>query len=146
QPPRVALVGGGSTPSIVVVWTAKAASGTALLSARSSDGGRSFGASEPVPGSDAAGNRGWESIAVDSATGRVYAVWLDHRDAASQAGGAHAAHQHGAAAPSERSDPSCSWVPSAPSCRRAASRAASATAARPRRSPRRTAPSTSRGG
>jgi len=103
QPPRVALVGGGSTPSIVVVWTAKAASGTALLSARSSDGGRSFGASEPVPGSDAAGNRGWESIAVDSATGRVYAVWLDHRDTAAQAGAAHAAHQHGAA-PSGASD------------------------------------------
>jgi hypothetical protein len=100
QPPRIAFVAGSGAPSIVVVWTAKAGSGTALLSARSSDGGRSFGASAPVPGSDAAGNRGWESIAVDSATGRVYAVWLDHRDTAAQAGGAHAAHQHGAAAPS----------------------------------------------
>jgi hypothetical protein len=100
QPPRIAFVAGKSGPSIVVVWTAKAGSGTALLSARSSDGGRSFGAAQPVPGSDAAGNRGWESIAVDSATGRVYAVWLDHRDTAAQAGGAHAAHQHGAAAPS----------------------------------------------
>ena len=100
QPPRIAFVAGTSGPSIVVVWTAKAGSGTALLSARSNDGGRSFGASQPVPGSDAAGNRGWESIAVDSATGRVYAVWLDHRDTAAEAGAAHAAHQHGAAAPS----------------------------------------------
>jgi len=100
QPPRIAFVAGTSGPSIVVVWTAKAGSGTALLSARSNDGGRSFGASQPVPGSDAAGNRGWESIAVDSATGRVYAVWLDHRDTAAEAGAAHAAHQQRAAAPS----------------------------------------------
>lgn len=100
QPPRIAFVAGRGVPSIVVVWTAKADSGTALLSARSVDGGRSFGASTVVPGSDAAGNRGWESIAVDHATGRVYTVWLDHRDTASPAGDAPAAHQHGAAASS----------------------------------------------
>jgi hypothetical protein len=100
QPPRIAFVAGSGAPSIVVVWTAKAGSGTALLSARSSDGGRSFGASTAVPGSEAAGNRGWESIAVDYATGRIYSVWLDHRDTAAPAGEAHAAHQHGAAASS----------------------------------------------
>ena len=99
QPPRVAVLAGSGVPSIVVVWTAKAGSGTVLLSARSGDGGRSFGASTPVSGSDAAGNRGWESIAVDRATGRVYSVWLDHRDTASEGSEAHAAHQHGAAAP-----------------------------------------------
>jgi hypothetical protein len=103
QPPRIAFipgdrVRGSGSPAIVVVWTAKAAAGTALLSARSGDGGRSFGPSTPVPGSEAAGNRGWESIAVDHATGRVYVVWLDHRDTAAQADGAHAMHQHGAAA------------------------------------------------
>ena len=103
QPPRIALVSGTGAPSIVVVWTAKVGPATALLSARSTDGGHSFGASTPVPGSDAAGNRGWESIAVDHATGRVYAAWLDHRDTAPPAGEAHAAHQHGAAAASAAS-------------------------------------------
>jgi hypothetical protein len=96
QPPRVAFVKAGATPAIVVVWTAKAAAGTLLLSARSTDGGATFGAATPVPGSAAAGNRGWESIAVD-ASGRVYTVWLDHRDTASQADAGHTMHQHGTA-------------------------------------------------
>src|SRR5689334_21585583 len=94
QPPRIAIVPGSGGPALVVVWTAKGESGTVILSARSSDGGRSFAASMPVPGSDAAGNRGWESVAVDPAIGRIYTAWLDHRDSAGQAGGAHAAHQH----------------------------------------------------
>ena len=103
QPPRIAFirrdsVRGSGGPAIVVVWSAKGAAGTTLLSARSGDGGRSFGPSTPVPGSEAAGNRGWESIAVDPDTGRVYVVWLDHRDTAAQADGVHAMHQHGAAA------------------------------------------------
>src|SRR5688572_6936430 len=65
QPPRVAIVnepGGGR--AVVVLWTAKGADGTALLSARSTDGGRSFGPAAPLPGVDAPGNRGWESLAV----------------------------------------------------------------------------------
>jgi hypothetical protein len=61
------------------------ASGTRVLAARSDDGGASFGAAAPLPGSEANGNRGWESIAVD-ANGQVAAIWLDHRDTA--AGGA----------------------------------------------------------
>ena len=99
QPPRVAFVtSAGETPQMVVVWTAKSAGGTQLLSARSTDGGRTFSASAPVPGSDAAGNRGWESIAADPGGG-IHAVWLDHRDAASPGAAGHAGHQHGATAP-----------------------------------------------
>ena len=100
QPARIALVPRpGRVPSIVVVWTAKAPQGTRLLFARSDDGGRSFGPAVPVPGSDASGNRGWESIAVDR-DGRVVAVWLDHRETAAGQTSAremnHAGHQHGA--------------------------------------------------
>jgi hypothetical protein len=101
QPPRVALLSRQrEPPAVVVVWTAKLPAGTGLLSARSVDGGRSFGASELVPGTEAPGNRGWESIAAD-ADGRVYAAWLDHRDTVPQAGAAHAMHQHGSASPSQ---------------------------------------------
>jgi len=106
QPARVALVPRpGRTPSIVVVWTAKGARGTRLLSSRSNDGGKTFAAAVPLPGSDASGNRGWESIAVDR-DGRVAAVWLDHRETASAASGGemnHAGHQH-AASGEQRAD------------------------------------------
>ena len=98
QPPRIALVRAqGAAPVIVVVWTAKGPDGTLLLTARSMDGGRSFGPSEPVAGTQAAGNRGWESMAID-ANGRVYVTWLDHRETVMSAAGAHGPHQHGAAA------------------------------------------------
>ena len=67
QPPRIVLSSRGSiNPAIVVLWTAKSASGTRLVSARSNDGGTSFGEAESVPGSDASGNRGWESAACDA--------------------------------------------------------------------------------
>jgi hypothetical protein len=96
QPPRVALVSRpGAIPEIVVVWTARGDAGTRLLTARSRDGGTTFGRAAAVAGSDAAGNRGWHSIAVDG-DGRVHAAWLDHRDGA--ASGGHAHHQHGTAA------------------------------------------------
>ena len=66
QPPRVSLVPRtGRDPSVVVVWTSKAASGTRLLHARSDDSGKSFGRAAPVQSGDAAGNRGWESVATD---------------------------------------------------------------------------------
>jgi hypothetical protein len=97
QPPRVALVPrAGRHPSIVVVWTAKAPAGARLLSARSEDGAKSFAAPVRVPGSEAAGNRGWQSIAAGG-DGEVVAVWLDHREASKDRGGAsmqHAEHQH----------------------------------------------------
>jgi len=97
QPPRVALVARtGADPAVVVVWTAKSPAGTRLFSARSDNGGTSFSAATPVPGTDAAGNRGWESIAA-ARDGSIVAMWLDHRDLAAQSGGApmnHAEHQH----------------------------------------------------
>lgn len=89
QPPRVVFTPApsavegrqGSTPSIVIVWTSKAATGTVLVSARSTDGGTSFTKPVVIAGSSAAGNRGWESIAAD-ASGNVVALWLDHRELA----------------------------------------------------------------
>lgn len=102
QPPRVAVIPReGSQPAIVVVWTSKAPAGTRLLTARSDDGGRSFSRAIAVPGSEAAGNRGWESTATDG-RGRVVALWLDHRELARPADGAASTrpaqpHQHGAA-------------------------------------------------
>lgn len=104
QPPRVTLISGGdAVPAIAVIWTAKTEAGTTLLTARSADGGRTFGPSSPVPGTDAAGNRGWEAIG-SAPDGSVHAVWLDHRrlasgQAMSHHGSAHGAHQ---AAPHDR--------------------------------------------
>jgi hypothetical protein len=99
QPPRVVLAPRHDrAPSIVVAWTAKGATGTRLLSATSDDEGRSFTHASTIPGSEAPGNRGWETIAAD-AGGRVAAIWLDHRDAmeshhgaASHAGQMHTGH------------------------------------------------------
>ncbi len=80
EPPRVALVPRrGQSPEIVVVWTARTGADWRVLSARSTDGGRSFGVHAQVPGSEGPGSRGWQSVAVD-ATGRVSVLWLDHRD------------------------------------------------------------------
>ncbi|QJR37286.1 hypothetical protein [Gemmatimonas groenlandica] len=94
EPPRVALVPRrGSTPEIVIVWTAKAGTTWKLLSARSLDGGRTFSPSTPVPGSDSEGSRGWQSVAVN-ASGRISVLWLDHRDLMA----ADRAHQHSAPA------------------------------------------------
>jgi hypothetical protein len=98
QPPRIALVSAGArAPGLAVMWTAKAPSGTRLVTAHSNDGGRSFAAAVPVPGSDAEGNRGWESMAV-SPKGDLVTLWLDHRDVpARPAGGAAmSGHEHGA--------------------------------------------------
>ena len=99
QPPRVALVARRSAvPSIVVVWTARRGSATVLLSARSDDGGRTFGASGLVPGTSAPGNRGWHAVGTDAGD-NVHVVWLDHRRMASDANGA-TTHRHGATAES----------------------------------------------
>lgn len=82
QPPRVALTHhDGRQPTITVVWPSKGASGTRLLHATSEDGGKTFGKAASVPGSDAAGNRGWQSATAD-ARGRVGVIWLDHRELA----------------------------------------------------------------
>ena len=102
QPPRVSLIHRTDRdPAIVVVWTAKSPSGTRLWSARSDDGGASFASPVLVPGSDASGNRGWESIATSDGRS-VVALWLDHRELSNAADAAaatsHAGHQHGSAA------------------------------------------------
>ena len=84
QPPHVSLVAprsGAADPTLVVVWTAKGAMGTTLMTARSTDGGRTFSRTAIVPGTDAAGNRGWEATAVDK-SGRLNVIWLDHRELA----------------------------------------------------------------
>jgi len=85
QPPRIELADG----AIVVVWTAKAARGTRLMQARSVDDGRTFSPSTVVAGSDAPGNRGWESIA------GPLVLWLDHRDLAKGDGAEATQHVHG---------------------------------------------------
>lgn len=92
QPPRIAMRG----QSITIVWTTKGAAGTRLVGARSSDGGRSFSKASTVPGGEASGNRGWQSAAVDP-SGRVFTVWLDHRDLADDAAmsGSHRGHSGG---------------------------------------------------
>jgi hypothetical protein len=103
QPPRISVVPrAGRDPEVVVMWTAKSKGGTRLLVARSSDGGASYSRPTPIAASEAAGNRGWESTAVDP-SGHVVALWLDHREMA--AGGAsspsmhHEGHDHTAATP-----------------------------------------------
>jgi hypothetical protein len=97
QPPQVALVPrAGRDPEVLVLWTAKAKDGTRLLTARSTDGGASFGNAAVVGASVAQGNRGWESLAVDR-DGHAVAVWLDHRELAAPSGAmSHEGHDHGA--------------------------------------------------
>ncbi len=97
QPAHVALIPrAGHDPAIVVVWTTTGANGTKLLQSRSDDGGRSFTPGIVVPGSDAAGNRGWEAIAVEPG-GRVDAVWLDHREMVKDSSMPASHHDHAAA-------------------------------------------------
>lgn len=69
QPPRVKVGAGGRTlgerarVEIVAVWVESTGAGGRLVAARSTDGGGTFGAPALVPGTDAAGNRGWVAIA-----------------------------------------------------------------------------------
>ena len=49
-----------------------------------------------VPGGHAAGNRGWENAVADS-SGRVFALWLDHRELAQQDGAVAVSHHDHAA-------------------------------------------------
>jgi len=98
QPPHVVVAPPGSAATITVVWTSKSTSGTRLLTSRSTDGGKTFGSAAVVAGSDASGNRGWESIAVDP-RGRVMALWLDHRDMVRSGEGGEHHHSDAAAKP-----------------------------------------------
>ena len=82
QPPRLALTRvAGGRPWITVVWTARGASGTKLLQARSEDGGRTFGKAVTVADTDVAGSRGWQSVTA-TPKGGVAVLWLDHRELA----------------------------------------------------------------
>jgi hypothetical protein len=76
---------------IVVVWTSTNTSGGTIVSARSNDGGRTFGATTVI--AEGPGNRGWENMTVDRA-GKVHVVWLDHRELAKSASMAHMAEHH----------------------------------------------------
>ena len=96
QPPRVTIVRGtgpSASPAVVIVWTTKGASGTRLVQARSTDGGRTFARATTVPGSDAAGNRGWHAATADR-RGRIDVLWLDHRELASDPAIAMSHHDH----------------------------------------------------
>jgi hypothetical protein len=102
--PRVAIVARAGKPVIGVLWTAKATppAGPVIRLAESTDGGRTFAAPIDVSGRDAAGIRGWASLAA-GADGVWYAAWLDGRAEAARkaAAGSTAApaaaaagHQH----------------------------------------------------
>lgn len=94
QPPRVALRNRpNQLPEMVVVWTSRNDRGGTIVSARSGDGGRTFGPTIAIAGGEGPGNRGWENIAVDSG-GRVHAVWLDHRELANSPSMTHMAEHH----------------------------------------------------
>lgn len=102
--PRIALVPqpGSAEPEIVVLWNAKDAT-TQIKTARSRDGGRTFGPPVPLQASGAAGDRGWQSLTLD-ARGNAHAIWLDHRGMAA-AKGAPAEHkgEHDGVAMAQRS-------------------------------------------
>jgi hypothetical protein len=89
--PRVSLRPiAGAAPEIVVTWNARDG-GTSIRTARSADGGRSFGAPVTLQTSGAAGDRGWQATTIDP-QGGVHAIWLDHREMAASKD-AHAGHK-----------------------------------------------------
>lgn len=81
---------------VSLIWTAQGASGTTLMTSRSTDSGNSFEPSLLLTGTDAPGHRGWETLAA-FADGRVAASWLDHRQLAADSDSATGHHQHSAA-------------------------------------------------
>jgi hypothetical protein len=94
QPPRVTVSArAGAAPLITVVWTSKRPAGSVILVAQSHDGGQTFSPALPIPGGEAAGNRGWQGVALDS-RGRTRVAWLDHREMSSPGTTAPAGHRH----------------------------------------------------
>jgi len=98
QPPRIVLAPqANADPVVSLIWTASGEAGTRLLTSRSVDGARTFAPSELVPGTDAPGNRGWESLTAFG-NGVVAAAWLDHRLHAQGSDVATTHHHHEAGA------------------------------------------------
>jgi hypothetical protein len=97
MPPRVVLrPRAGADPEIVVLWTARGEA-TAIRTARSLDGGKSFAPAAALQSQEAAGDRGWPAVALD-ARGTAHAIWLDHRGLARPAGQPAHNHHEGTAA------------------------------------------------
>jgi hypothetical protein len=103
--PRVAMLAasGNSNPLITVTWNAKGES-TQIKTARSRDGGRTFVEERMLQAAGAPGDRGWQASTLD-ASGRLHAIWLDHRAMATMKGGDHSAHkgEHDGVAMAQRS-------------------------------------------
>ena len=78
-------------PEVAVTWNARD-TGTAIRTARSKDGGRTFAAPVTLQAPGAAGDRGWQASAIDDA-GTVHTIWLDHRGMAADKAAAHAGHK-----------------------------------------------------
>jgi len=77
QAPRVSLTPvDGDDPIVTVVWATHLES-SAILIARSRDGGRTFESAGRVSPPGATGHRGWPAATSDS-HGRSHVVWLDH--------------------------------------------------------------------
>jgi hypothetical protein len=103
--PRVVLTPrGGAAPIVSVTWNAKDGT-TQIKTARSTDGGRTFGPAIGLQATGAAGDRGWQAAAAD-VNGKLHVIWLDHRAmAASKATADHSQHkgEHDGVAMAERS-------------------------------------------
>lgn len=88
--PRVALSARkNGVPVVSVTWNAKDTT-TQIKTARSTDGGRTFGPAISLQSAGAAGDRGWQAAATDS-NGALHVIWLDHRGMAASAN--HAMHK-----------------------------------------------------
>ncbi len=84
-PPRIAVRRRGESNADIVVSWLSTVDGTTVRAARSSDGGKTFAASQAVSLPEAPGNRGWHAMSSLDADGRAALVWLDHRDMAASA-------------------------------------------------------------
>jgi hypothetical protein len=94
QPPRVGLFPSAASadPVLVVLWTARRER-PQIKSAVSRDGGKTFEPPVSLESPQAAGERGWAALTIDSSA-KAHAVWVDHRDHShSGASAGHSAHQ-----------------------------------------------------
>ena len=99
--PRVALMAraDAADPLIAVTWNARGAT-TAVRTARSRDGGRTFVDEKNLQMSGAIGDRGWQASTLD-ASGRLHTIWLDHRAMAADKGSG--GHEHDGVAMAQKS-------------------------------------------